>query len=450
MILSNAKKLIIGVVALVGISLLAAQETPPTPPPPAKPQKVAQNQAELNLIQAVAKATDPATKLAALQDWTKQFPQTQFADERLLEYLDAYQKLGKPREATETALEILKTQPKSVAAYSAILGAIYQFQPPKNPPSPSDLQTADRIVHHILDHLDEIYAADNKPDGMTDAAWAQVKPQMKGFGQRTLGYIAMTAGDNPKAEAELIKTLQLDPTQAVASLWLANVMFAQRAEAPKKQEGAIFEYARVAVYDGPGALDPANRDNAKKRFDSFYKQYHGSMEGAQDVLSLAKTNALPPADWPGIKDIGTITHDRLVEEQKKRDADPMMALWGDVKKNLQEKGEAYFNSDVKDAALPPFKGKLVSHKPPVGRPKELLLAVQSEEGDLTVKLEEGQALPGKMEPGGEIKVEGCVGTAFTANPYMLTITCDKAKIAGWTGKATPTGNAGKGKSTKKG
>ncbi len=47
---------------------------------------------------------------------------------------------------------------------------------------------------------------------------------MVNFAQFTLGYIGVDEKDTAKAEAELIKTLQTDPTNAQASYMLAGVL----------------------------------------------------------------------------------------------------------------------------------------------------------------------------------------------------------------------------------
>ena len=62
----------------------------------------------------------------------------------------------------------------------------------------------------------------------------------------------------------------------------------------------------------------------------------------------------------------------------------MLALWKSIKTELTgEGGAAYFENNMKDAALPggvngvtKFKGKLVSMTPAV-RPKELVLAIEN-------------------------------------------------------------------------
>jgi len=423
-LLTTIRNVSMAVIAVA--ALCVAQEKPPAA---AAPEKHAKDQAEADLINSVAKETSNwANRLTLLQKWAKDYPQTDYAPERRVEFLNTYQQLQKPREAFEAAQEVLKDDPNNIPALSAIVS--YAYQPNV---SPSDLQTCERIARH-----------------MDAAAWAAVKPQVKAFAQRTLGYIYMTQKDNEKAEAELRKAVELDPTSAYASFWLAQVIFAQRTAHPEKQIPALFEYARAVSVDGQGALDPKMKDAVRRTLGSYYKQYHGSDEGLDKVLAAAKNSPLPPADFT-IVDIGTINQAKAVKEQEERLKNPMMTLWTDIKKELTgPNGDTYFNDSVKEKALPTFKGKLVSMKPAI-RPKEIVLAVEKPDvADLTVKLDEGQVLPGKMEPGADIEVAEGVGAAYTKDPYMLTITADKAKITGWVPvKTAPTSGTGKGKAVVK-
>jgi tetratricopeptide (TPR) repeat protein len=436
-LLTSARNIVIALVTLA--ALCVAQDKP------AAPQKNAKDQAEADLINSVAKEANAATRLATLQKWAKDYPQTEFAAERRYSFLVTYQQLNKPREAFEAAQEVLKDDSNNVGALSAILS--YAYQPNV---SPADLQISERIAKYMLANLDTIYAPEKIPQGMNAADWAAVKPQVKPFAQRTLGFIYMTLKDNEKAEVELTKAVELDPTSAYASFWLAQVIFAQRNGHPEKQVPALFEYARAVSIEGPGTLDPNMKTAVRKTLGSYYKQYHGSDEGLDKVLAAAKDSPLPPAGFT-IVDIGTIKHDLLVAQEKERQANPAMAFWGDNKKALTgEGGDAYFAEHVKDTALPfPIKGKLISMKPAL-RPKEIVLAVEKPDvPDFTVKLDEGQVLPGKMEPGADIEVKEGVGAAYTKDPFMLTVTVDKAKISGWVPvKVTPPANP-KGKSGSK-
>ena len=62
----------------------------------------------------------------------------------------------------------------------------------------------------------------------------------------------------------------------------------------KKIPEALFQYARAAQFDGPGALPPATRTQLLDFFNKAYKGYKGNAEGADQLLAQAKTAALPP------------------------------------------------------------------------------------------------------------------------------------------------------------
>src|SRR5262249_39752336 len=89
---------------------------------------------------------------------------------------------------------------------------------------------------------------------------------------------------------------------------------------------------------------------------------------------------------------------------------------------------------LKGTGPPKMKGKIISQKPAL-RPKELVLAMDEDKPQVTLKFE--NALPGKAEPGTQIEFEG-VPSAFTKEPFMLTFDVEgKDKITGWPEQAAP-------------
>jgi len=425
--------------ALIAVAgLCAAQEKPPAD---AKPARVFATQPEFDLASSIDKEPTPAGRLAKLEQWKKEYPNTNFADVRRRGFLVAYSQLNRPREAFNAALDILKEDnPNDDLALRSVLLTIQQMQNP----TPDEYQTAIRIAQQIVNNADAIYAPDKKPADQSDAQWSELKKAMPPYAQKTVGWVYFVQKDFPKSEVELKKALEMDPNQAPTAYMLAQAYFNQRTEHPEKQIPALFYFARAAAYDGPGALDANTRAQIKKTFSSYYKQYHGSPEGENEVLAAAKNSGLVPPNFT-IVDIGTINQKKAMEEQEKRLANPMITVWTDIKKELiGPNGETYFNDSVKGKALPTFKGKLISMKPAI-RPKEIVLAIEKPDvADLTVKLDEGQVLPGKMEPGADIEVSDGEGAAYSKEPYMLTITVDKAKITGWVpAKVAPAPGPGK-------
>lgn len=430
------KKTIIFLVAVATLAVgLQAQA-------PAKTEKNWKDRAEYDLYSEIIKPdAKPEARLQNLEKWKNAYPTSEYADQRLKIYLITYQQMNNHRAAFDTATEILKTDPNDAASIQEILGFVRALMPqqpnaPLSAQNKADLDTAEKVARALLANPDAIYGADKKPQGVADDAWAKTKPTMVNFAQFTLGYIATAEKDPAKSEAELTKTLQADPTNAQASYMLAGVLLAQQKDHPEKMPLALFEYARAASYDGPGALDA----NTRKSIDGFlskaYATYHGSPMGLDQVKTVAKASAMPPADF---KILSTVDIAKAEEEKRQQAAkeNPMLAFWNEIKEGLTGDGSAMYWDAMKDAALPSgrpevtkFKGKLVSATPEI-RPKELTLAIGGDMPDATLKLEE--PLPGKVEPGGEISFSG-VAKEFSKSPFMVTFEVSRADIEGWTGK----------------
>jgi hypothetical protein len=171
--------------------------------------------------------------------------------------------------------------------------------------------------------------------------------------------------------------------------------------------------------------------------DRAYKTFHGSLEGEDKLLAIAAEQPLPPDDFK-IKSTVDLATEAAEKAAKDREGNPMLAQWRDVKAILTaDDGQAKFDSDIKDSALPKFSGKIISMTPAAGKPKSILIAVEKDGvADCTLLFE--TALAGKMDIGSELTFEG-IAKSFTKDPYMLTLTVEKDKLTGWTGKNPPPG-----------
>ncbi len=114
---------------------------------------------------------------------------------------------------------------------------------------------------------------------------------------------------------------------------------------------ALFEYARAASYDGPGALDA----NTRKSIDGFlgkaYTTYHGSAMGLDQVKTVAKAAALPPADF---KILSTVDIAKADEEKRQQAAkeNPMLAFWNEIKEGLHRRSASAIYWDAMKGAGP--------------------------------------------------------------------------------------------------
>jgi hypothetical protein len=166
---------------------------------------------------------------------------------------------------------------------------------------------------------------------------------------------------------------------------------------------------------------------------NLYVNYHGGADGLDQLKEQAKANPLPPAGF-------TIESATKVAERKQKefqDKYPQLAMWLNIKGQLAgANGSQYFEGSLKNTAVPKLKGNVVEGKPAC-RSKELLVSVPEPDQQgaapavITLKLD--SPLTGKPEAG-EIQWEG-VPSAFTSEPFMLTMDTEKAKIEGL--KTTP-------------
>jgi tetratricopeptide (TPR) repeat protein len=383
---------------------------------------------EFTLFDSITKDTNPKTKLDKLQEWQTKYPTTDFEKPRKQLFLDTYAKLNQPKDAVGEAQKILADDPKD---FTALYYTMYFTRPlAGDKPTPEVLDQGEKASTAFLANID------TPPPNVTAEKWKEARTPFEILGHSTLGWIAMQRKSWDAAEGEYQKSLQLDPNNGEADFFLGTVLYSQKN--PQKMSAALFYFARAATYDGPGGLAPDGRQRAQDYVKRVYKGYHGSDDGFNDLLTAAKAQPAPSADYR-IRTAGEIAQAKQEDQQKKDEAEaashPELVLWKNIKTQLTgAEGATYFNSGMKDAQLPTLKGKVVKLEPEV-KPKTLVLAL--EDGttpDATLKFE--MPLAGKVEPGTELSFEG-VPASYTAMPYMVVFNVEADKLHGWTGKNAP-------------
>ena len=171
---------------------------------------------------------------------------------------------------------------------------------------------------------------------------------------------------------------------------------------------------------------------------TIYTGYHGKDDdGLKQLKELAAKSPFPPTDYK--LESSTDVDKRKQEEFSAKY--PQLALWLGIKSQLADtNGQKYFDEQMKGFGVPKLKGVLMDARPAC-RPKELLVAVPEPDQQgtpqsvITLKLvtddDKPDALAGKPETGAgvEIQWEGAP-SAFTKEPFMLTMDTEKAKISG--------------------
>jgi tetratricopeptide (TPR) repeat protein len=415
-------------IALTGVFGLAPLRMVAQDPAPAAPQGPQwKNQAEFDLFTAITKETDPKAKLQKVQQWEKEYPDTAFMAQRRTLLLTTYFQLGQAKEAVDVAKQILAATPNDFSALY-ITVTLTQSLAGTNP-TPAVLDQGEKAATALLNINDA-------PANLTAAQWTTQKPQVQNLAHTTLGWIALQRKNWQVAEDEYQKSLQIDPNNGAIDFQLATAIYSEKV--PAKTPTALFYYARAASYEGQGALNPEGRKQVMAFVTKAYKGYHGSDQGFNDVIAAAKASPTPPADF-AIKSALDIAKAEMANEEEWTKAHPQEAMWKGIKEALTgADGANYFNSSMKDAGLPPLKGKVVKLEPAV-KPKTILVAMEDGKSDgstadATLKFE--MPLPGSVEPGTELTFEG-VPESYTASPLMVVFTVEKEKLHGWTGKNAP-------------
>jgi len=385
------------------------------------------NQAEFDLFTAITKETDPKAKLAKIQQWEKDFPDTAFMAQRRTLLLTTYFQLGQAQQAVDVAKQILAVTPNDFSALY-ITVTLTQSLAGANP-TPAVLDQGEKAATALL-------SVNDPPANLTAAQWTTQKPQVQNLAHTTLGWIALQRKNYPAAEGEYKKSLEIDPNNGAIDYQLATAIYSEKD--PAKMPTALFYYARAATYEGPGALNPEGRKQVMTFVQKAYKGYHGSDQGFNDLIASAKASPTAPGDL-GIKSALDIAKAEMANEEEWTKAHPQEAMWKGIKEALTgADGANYFGSSMKDAQLPPLKGKVVKLEPAL-KPKTILIAMEDGKSDgttadATLKFE--MPLPGSVEPGTELTFEG-VPESYTASPLMVVFNVEKEKLQGWTGKNAP-------------
>lgn len=407
-----------------------------------KKEKKVKDQGEYDLFTAYTKETDPAKKLQYLNQWVEKYPESDYQEEQLRFYSD----LNQPAKVMDMGSKLLAKDPKNFAALSLITANI------RNLPNATADQLAlgQKSAQTLLDNLDSL-----KPANVPDAQWQQARPGVEQLAKGTLLYITMKPGvdaeqkkDYAAAEAAYTKVLQQYPDNADAAYRLGSVLISERN--PDKFPQAIYEIARAVAMDpAKGGLPAQTRPQVDAYLNKIYTQYHGADdEGLKQLKQQALMSPLPPA---GFK-IETAAEIAARKEEEFKTKNPQLALWMGIKKQLTDtNGDQYFDSTLKNADVPKLKGTLVDAMPAC-RSKELVVALSdATHGEATLKLD--MALTGKPKTGAEIQFKG-VPSAFTKDPFMLTMDTERASLEGvetemCTAPARRGGGARKGGAAKK-
>jgi len=460
-----------GIAAVAGLAAFVMAETAPlaraqgTPAGQTATKRQYKDNGEYDLYkQAYSDGQNPAKQVQDLETWAQKYPDSDYKYVRLGMLVTAYNSVNPPTTASvgkvlELGGQLMAKDLKTVfddpaegkrqmlTFYYAVTTAAGRAGTALLPqPNPTQVELGNTAAGKLKDLATDFFAAANKPAAISQTDWDKTKAQIVGAADHTRLVLEIYQAEavmakNPKvpdeckniAEPSYRKALGDFPENAYVSYKLAQSLQCQQKDAPDKVFSAVYEYERAAVLDptlGGFLTDPKV---VPTYADKAYTSIHGSDEGLDALKTAAKASPLPP---DGFK--FKTAHEVAAEKEAEFEANnPELAMWMKIKGALTDPADPdYFDSKLKDTAGPKLKAVVVEG---ACRGKEVKIAfpLPGATGELmpeaTLKFD--AALTGKPEPNTEITFEGAVATAFSKDPFMLTMEIEKAKVDGL--KVTP-------------
>jgi len=351
------------------------------------------DQGEVDIATAASKETDPQKKLDKLKEWEQKYSDSKLKNTRNFMMAQAL-------------------LPIAMAAYG------------KTSP-PELLDSGQKAAKQLVDNLDSYLSDDVKKSVKApDEQWNQARHTIELQAHSVLGWTYMAKHQDPDAEAEFKKILQLSPNEAQISYWLGSIIIRQKKL--ERYSEALYDIARAISVTTGNPLPPAAKTEATKYLQKAYEGYHGDANGLDQLKAAVASSPLPPPDFH-IESVTEIQNKQFASQEEFNKAHPDIALWRQIRDTLKgDGGDAYFQT-VKGSEVPPpeigtFKAKIVTVEA-----KDLIVNVDNAGGDATLKFE--KAINQKViNVGDAIEFKGEV-ESFNKEPYMLTLTIDDPKEA---------------------
>jgi len=374
-----------------------------------------------------------------LNTWTQKYPQTDFADERMFYYLQAYSGANQPDKVLEYGAQLLGKDLNAIfkTQQGYILETLYRTAgalTSMKAPTAAQLEAGTKAANQLKPFIPTYFVPANKPPAAADKDSQAAKEQIEGIANQALLYAAVVPADQlvakndfKGAEAGYKTALQKFPENGPLAYTLSSTILKEKD--PSKYSEALYFMARAL------AIDPAKggyTGDARKQIEDYLKkQYtavHGSDEGLADLMKSAAASAMPPA---GFK-IKTASEIALEKEAEFKEKYPELALWMSIKGALSAAdGESYFKENMLGGVeIKNLKGQVMAAAPECN-PKELKVGIPEPDqkstlvAEITLKLE--NPVKGKPAIGQPIKFDA-VPAAFAKEPFMLTMDVDADKV----------------------
>src|SRR5712672_304083 len=395
-----------------------------TPPAPAAPQqkKEIKDPAEYNAYIGALGQQDPAAKISGFEAFITQYPNTVMKEEALEQLMNAYQQSGNQAKVSETAQKLLQANPNNLKAL-----VLMAYGKRISAKTPQDLAEAAQNGEKGL----QLLPTAPKPEGVSDADYQKFKTQATAIFNGAVGMSAYQNKDYAKAEQFLRAAVESDPTDA-NNIYPLALAYLTPGPTEKPLDGLFF-IARAANL----IADPKGKADVIKFGKSKYVKYHGAEDGWNELLAMAATTTLPPADFAIKQYVPPTPADQAADLVKTKKVEEMsFAEWQLIlSEGTQEDAEKVWSV---------LKGKplqMVGHIISIDSAKSLKLAGSQDDIDAKradIDLTMAAKIPPRQmpKPDTDRQFEG-TPVSYVPKPFVMTMNEGHLLVA----KAAPTKKA---------
>jgi hypothetical protein len=340
---------------------------------------------------ATANPPNPKKFLADLDSWTQKYPNTDFADRRVMYYVQAYSADNQAAKAVDAAKPLvdkgLDGMKEGLEDDPIVLQTLFLTSraalalAATGSPSAEELATGAKAAQMLADFGKSFFAPEKNRPTMPADQWAaglkQVDDQAKAHAvpNRALSRrFCITEGEsersgNLRRGGAALQASCGEVSECRCNRQPTGVRLALPADQGSHEgaAGALLLGARGGGSRGRYRRTGCGQPEETGRLpEAVYTTIHGSDEGLADLKALAAKSPNPPADFK----IKTASEIAAAKEEEFRTKNPRLAMWMSIKGQLADtNGQQYFEGSLKEHDMSGengaklLRGTLVDAKP---------------------------------------------------------------------------------------
>lgn len=244
---------------------------PPAQRTPLKPAPASTQEEGEALEQAFTSASgNPQALINNLEDFLARFPESPRREQVLRTILKEALQSNEPRTAAAVAEKLLALTPGDPGLLSTLVDLLDQQ---------NDAVSREKGIHYstLLIERAEKMAAEPRPANIPAERWPETQALVRSTGYLLRARNYAKSGENEKAVEDYENSYRAHPTSLVAE------RLGDLAAKLGKNELAIDEYATAFAFPDKN-VDPARRDQLRRKLGSLYVAKHHSEKGLGDLL----------------------------------------------------------------------------------------------------------------------------------------------------------------------